>query len=871
VNTYAALIGRILRAPVIGATTADCLDQYLGFRHVVRNAYTFNLRPERVRELTRELPACVDALGSDLNARCEFSCPAWTHRLGRAVHHRARLPGLLLSQIGAMGRAAPTRSGRSVAVLASLVVAACAAPGQPGSTGAGTSPIDPPAAAVTGEAAYPLPMPTQVPTPGLANTITGLAPGLRPRLGLNAKLDLGMTAARFHLVPVEADAGTSAGGPIVDVVVVRSDGEGSEQVLSLAEVLGEPITGNEVREGLPETVVQSPSGPYILHLALAADDDRQVRADLILPLAGTGLSTERYRMALRWLDWTGDGVADPLLAESGGKEPAKAAVYVLEQAPMARLVATMAEHDVLLDLDADGATELIVPDDAAGWLARHWDGSRFDAGTPVTEEAIAPATVRDDALPALPANLVFGRDGVRYVWPATGGTLRELTRQPDQLSGVPAPTEFTHGGTSRIAYLERRPDESGVGGTSRQWLVIHDVGTGERVDLQSWPEDLSISELAISGDGRWVTYLDPDCDPEAGAASVPQAAAPGLFCRGTYRFVGVDGGSPRSIATCRENEARSNDHTCSSALPDPHGARLAWGDDTGLWLADLPDGPPLHLAEGQVIDWEAPADPAAPEPIPLQWPERWSPDGRWLLTYSVAGIEGGVLRLWDMDVQREVGAVGFCYVGCRDQGWNRSSSSSDWPLIETSDTTRELWLRSTATQTNPHSGVAELGEVELDPLLPPSRADGFDDAGLAALGWSPGPLPAPFGAIVTPSGQLTLAVRHPSDRRFRGNALLTAAIPPAPGTGPMGMLWPVIRLPGSGRELHQPASSGRTGTLRWSTDAGAWLFTGPRPGTEEHPYGMPGYTIVGLMDGSAAWDASDLLADATDIAWVPDQ
>lgn len=37
-----------IRPPVIGHHTRRCMEAYRGFRHVVRNVYTFNLRPARV-------------------------------------------------------------------------------------------------------------------------------------------------------------------------------------------------------------------------------------------------------------------------------------------------------------------------------------------------------------------------------------------------------------------------------------------------------------------------------------------------------------------------------------------------------------------------------------------------------------------------------------------------------------------------------------------------------------------------------------------------------------------------------------------------------------------------------------------------------
>lgn len=60
------------RPPVIDRATRDCLDEYRGFRHVVRNVYAFNLRPSRLQELVADLPACYKALARDLMTFCDF-------------------------------------------------------------------------------------------------------------------------------------------------------------------------------------------------------------------------------------------------------------------------------------------------------------------------------------------------------------------------------------------------------------------------------------------------------------------------------------------------------------------------------------------------------------------------------------------------------------------------------------------------------------------------------------------------------------------------------------------------------------------------------------------------------------------------------
>ena len=61
-----------IRPLVIQAATQSCLDDYRSFRHVVRNVYTFNLRPDRVKSLTARLRACYQMVADDLGSFAEL-------------------------------------------------------------------------------------------------------------------------------------------------------------------------------------------------------------------------------------------------------------------------------------------------------------------------------------------------------------------------------------------------------------------------------------------------------------------------------------------------------------------------------------------------------------------------------------------------------------------------------------------------------------------------------------------------------------------------------------------------------------------------------------------------------------------------------
>lgn len=66
IQMAAELPGR--RPSVVSRSLRDCLEEYRAFRHLVRNIYTFSLRPQRLAELADALPACLEALHRDLGA-----------------------------------------------------------------------------------------------------------------------------------------------------------------------------------------------------------------------------------------------------------------------------------------------------------------------------------------------------------------------------------------------------------------------------------------------------------------------------------------------------------------------------------------------------------------------------------------------------------------------------------------------------------------------------------------------------------------------------------------------------------------------------------------------------------------------------------
>lgn len=61
-----------VRPPVLAPDSIERLNEYLRFRHVVRNVYTFSFDPERIGRLVEELEPAFDKLRQELLAFANF-------------------------------------------------------------------------------------------------------------------------------------------------------------------------------------------------------------------------------------------------------------------------------------------------------------------------------------------------------------------------------------------------------------------------------------------------------------------------------------------------------------------------------------------------------------------------------------------------------------------------------------------------------------------------------------------------------------------------------------------------------------------------------------------------------------------------------
>jgi ABC-type transporter Mla subunit MlaD len=61
-----------VRPPILTQEAIQSLDEYLRFRHVVRNVYTFSFDPERIGRLVKELDAVFEKVKQELSAFADF-------------------------------------------------------------------------------------------------------------------------------------------------------------------------------------------------------------------------------------------------------------------------------------------------------------------------------------------------------------------------------------------------------------------------------------------------------------------------------------------------------------------------------------------------------------------------------------------------------------------------------------------------------------------------------------------------------------------------------------------------------------------------------------------------------------------------------
>jgi hypothetical protein len=61
-----------IRPPVISDKLKNDLQDYRSFRHLIRNIYTYNVNPEKIRPLIQKLPLLLEDIEKELKLFTEF-------------------------------------------------------------------------------------------------------------------------------------------------------------------------------------------------------------------------------------------------------------------------------------------------------------------------------------------------------------------------------------------------------------------------------------------------------------------------------------------------------------------------------------------------------------------------------------------------------------------------------------------------------------------------------------------------------------------------------------------------------------------------------------------------------------------------------
>jgi hypothetical protein len=269
-----------------------------------------------------------------------------------------------------------------------------------------------------------------------------------------------------------------------------------------------------------------------------ADD---VTFEAMLPEDGSTLLESAGGESVSVTDWSGDGVPDQIV--SGGTVVQGTPVaamelflgagkYVASRGPVATLVPPAA----LMDAVGDSAPEVVAPSGTPGtWLVNEWNGTSFVPAPPIQGSLATPAPVEAGAMPPLPADLFFLRDGHVWRWPRVGGAIMQVTDEVQSTkmspeAGAGAIYDYHLAADGRhIVYPVEVYFQGSQGSTERTDLVVRDLGTGNPTVVVEdvWPGDYyeGRSGYGIAPDGRWVVYLAAP-EPQSKVANSGPTGAP---------------------------------------------------------------------------------------------------------------------------------------------------------------------------------------------------------------------------------------------------------------------------------------------------------------------------------------------------------
>ncbi|MGB9722946.1 MAG: TolB family protein [Chloroflexia bacterium] len=450
--------------------------------------------------------------------------------------------------------------------------------------------------------------------------------------------------------------------------------------------------------------------------------------------------------------------------------------------------------------------------------------------------------------PALPLDLYFLRTGRLWRWPAAGGTLEkvrapgapiseqvEYRLSPDERylayltsgsylyvvdrqtgeqafpkPGATAPTVYKYAFSpdgGRLLYVNSSPE---------LYLVELSSGDSRAVSVLDSPE-----QFALTPDGRYLVYLSvpPGALSACGAGWTwfPDLPSRRTACYGTLFAIDLQNSyAPYDLGFCGPAEGQEARVGCLGFLVSPDGRELAFADERGVWLSQIPNGNPRMIAP-------QPSTQGVDEGNNLYIPLAWLPDGQRMLAEALCyqkrtlvALEGGrpaqafpnTACLADCHVEWTWGEEGLWISPIPGRLYQALvSPEGAWQILESTVDTgrRRLW----PTQLKVLSG-GRLAFAQQRCAVAEGGAD---------------PWPAPGLFVLEPGGSV---------RR----------VAPLP-------LFPCAET-GTVEQLLYP------GTVVWSEDGSAFLYLDRE--------GRP--MLLGRTDGSALWDVRTLLAGAGDFRWA---
>jgi hypothetical protein len=534
------------------------------------------------------------------------------------------------------------------------------------------------------------------PPPVLHQEVAGLPVGSTPQIDRAVVIRDNPGAHVRHLVPVVLANGTadlalvaSDAGTSRVAWRARADADWSAQsiVVQVADFDGLRSTPSGMGPPAPNArfIAAFDLGTRTRLLVLDVEPrgqppsvDVPVVVDAALDLEGAPWVASHGSLSVVVQDWSGDDAADVMLVEAGAQSciegdctPVDASIRlfagavpaiprVLSDRPAsvplieAQLAAVVTAPVRAMDIDDDGVIDLVEPA-VGGWRARRWSGGAFGPPADLPGEFSPIAVVEAQpvdmtALPSLPADLFWLRDGIIWHWLSSGGSPQALSganaarsarRDPTGPVGPPESFQVSTDGAT-VVYPLRFERKDGDGFT-RDEIEFVIVDTGRGTETMRTRVAGFLGGFVLAPDAEWIAYL---------AFGVADDGQP------TSRVWRLDlraGAAPIALASCAGD--------CEGIAIDPAGATVAFGDDQGLWLVGASARATAHLLAANIPEERA------------YRPSSFSPDGRRILA-DVSLFEGGTKTAIDVASAYERGLGVFEYVCCRaDLAWSRSGQA----------------------------------------------------------------------------------------------------------------------------------------------------------------------------------------------------